>query len=154
METELAEEQAAAESNREWFEKNFPNEPYVPPTADDRNPQSRFGRRPFDSTELQQDAYNIIKADNGDTNNDNYISADEWATWTFNKGPSTGYSENWAERIEASKGYEGLDQATINLLNSPDANGVYISADNFYADEKSGFDFTLNGKTRFCTRSI
>ena len=131
------------------METELAEEPYVPPTDENEEPPAEFGRRPFDSTELQQNAYNIIKADNGDTNNDNYISADEWATWTFNKGPSTGYSENWAERMEASKGYEGLDQATINLLNSPDANGVYISADNFYADEKSGFDFTLNGKTRF-----
>ena len=108
-----------------------------------------LGIRPFDNTELTKSAFDIIKANNGDTNNDNYISADEWTNWTFNKGPTASNSEEWARRIEATRKAGGLDASIMDAISAPDANGLSIGTGNLYADNNDAFAFEYNGGTTY-----
>ena len=119
------------------------------PGEGETSPPEGLGVRPFDNTELGQDAFDIIKAGNGDTDGNNYISADEWTNWTFNKGPTASNSEEWARRIEATREAGGLDASIMDAISAPDANGLTIGARNLYADSNDAFAFEYNGGTKY-----
>ena len=128
-----------------------PPPPKSPPPEVPPNPEG-FGVRPFDGEQLTESAFNTIKAQGGDTDNDNYISPDEWTDWTFSKGPTPTYADNWAARMEDTRTNAveyGLDAATIANLNAPDANGVIVGRRNYYADKNDSFAFELNNKTKY-----
>jgi hypothetical protein len=113
---------------------------------------SELGIRPFDGTGLAKVDYDLIVAKGGDTNEDAYISTNEWTNWTLNKGPTATLADTWSQRMEDTRNNAdeyGISASTLARLNELDANGLQIGRENFYADKNNSFAYDIGAETKY-----